>query len=204
MKTTKNGLAGFLKNLGAIAVIGLMVASCGKENKSGNSGSGGAIPPTVGTYPSTMNGNQLPANWLDIVAQENPCAGSQQGYQVGNPGAGINQRQQSQLAVNGNVNVNAGAIYLGVTSYGDIALVQNQNGQAIMNTYTCPRGGAAGQVQLVQNKVVALNLSNECEVDEITAANVMVTVQGVGMELAFRKINIPGAQSSICRGQIYY
>jgi hypothetical protein len=193
MKMRDYRFPGFLKNLATIALVATVAVGCGKSNKSG----GSTTPTTVSTLPGGgvyppggvpgMNGMQLPPNYMDIVRQENPCINGM-------------QRTPVQFALQG-INVNAGAIYLGVSSFGDIAVVSNSNAGPLMQLEICGRPGASGQGQMMQNPVI--NNSQYCPVGEITAADVILQGQ-VPMQIKFAPIHIPGYRMSGLCNQMYY
>lgn len=183
-----------LKSLLSIALLSTLFVSCGQDNKTGQSSRNSSIGSGIwgnvynnGQY-GGGNGAQLPSNFLDIIAQENTCV---QG----------GQRSQAQITLN--QNINAGSLYVGVTSYGDISVVQNRGGVATMTMYICPRAGLTGQGQLMQNPIV--NISQACPVGEISRAHMVLTGQP-SYEVIFRPIHIPnsGIRSSLCNSQYYY
>ncbi|MEX1099116.1 MAG: hypothetical protein WEB87_01745, partial [Bacteriovoracaceae bacterium] len=190
MRTRETGLARGLKNLAILMILTAMTVSCGKNNTTGKDNDSSTIGWNgFGTGPYTgSNGNTLPANWMDIVGQENPC------YQGG-------QRAPAQMPINATVNV--GALYVGVTSEGDIAVVQNQGGAPTMNLYICPRPGLTGQGQLYDN--IVLEHSNECPVSQITKTNVALEAQYGPFYLKFAPIHIPGTNrmSQLCSSNYY-
>lgn len=184
MKTTTRSKR-FLKNLTAIALLGMMAVGCGQSNKSGGSSSSSTttVPPVTTNPTVGMNGMQLPANYMNIIRTENPCVSG-------------SQRTATQFPLQG-INVNAGAIYIGVSSYGDIATVTNTSSGPLMQLEICPRTGTNGQGQMLSNPVI--NNSDYCPVGEITAAD--ITLQGqVPMQVKFAPIHIPGTyrSSSLC------
>lgn len=185
-----------LKRLATFMVAATIMVSCGKNNTSGTTtdqadnwntwGDGYTLP--GGTYGSG-NGNQLPGNWMNVVSQENPC------YQGG-------QRSTAQLELN--INANAGGAFVGVTSYGDIAVVANQNGRTVATMYICPRYGLTGQGQFISQPVI--ESSPYCPIGQVSNLDVQLGSQaGQPYYLAFRPIHIPGTgyQSSLCSNQYY-
>jgi hypothetical protein len=84
------------------------------------------------------------------------------------------------------------ALYVGVTSEGDVAVVTSSNGQGVLNTFVCNRGIQAGAGSLMGNPVV--NKSYFCAVDEITAARMVLPGNLI---LNFRAIQY-GRGSRLC------
>jgi hypothetical protein len=185
--TTSKRFSGFLKNLAAITLMGVISVGCGQSNKSGgNSSSNNGTTPPITTHPNTgINGSTLPSNYIGVIRNENPC---QEG----------GQRTSTQFPLQG-ISVNAGAVYVGVSSYGDIAVVSNTASGPMMQLEICMRAGATGQGQMLANPVI--NNSDYCPVGEITAAD--ITLQGqIPMQVKFAPIHVPGTYrtSSLCNG----
>ena len=191
MRTREKGFARHLKNLAALFIIASMSIGCGKDNTTGKKpasnttswGGFGTGPYTGGT------GGQLPADWMNILGSERPC------YQGG-------QRATAQMAVNTNVNV--GALYVGVTSEGDIAVIQNQGGAPTMHLYICPRPGLTGQGQLASRTII--ENSTTCPVGQITKVDVTLGASYGPYYLKFAPIHIPGTNrvSRLCHSNYYY
>jgi len=191
-KSKRAGFSKHLKSLGVLFAVALISISCGKNNSSGKSsntagvgGIGGIGVPGTGAYGypgyGTQYGNYTLQQMMDIVAQENPC------FEGG-------VRQYVQIPIN--MNVNSGGAYIGVTSYGDIAVVQNQ-GQAVLEAFICPRSSANGQGQLTQNPVI--NIAENCAVSEISAAQMILGSQfGQPIQVNFRPIYY-GNGSQLCQ-----
>ena len=163
-----------------MSVIAMMAISCGQNNtsgKSGNSGTNGGIT-GIGTFGSNVSMQQV----ISVVGQQNPC------LQGGN-------RIPVQIPLQG-IQVNAGSTHVGVSPFGDIAIVQNA-GQSIMSLYICPRAGLTGQGQLLYNPIIEAD--QNCPVGKITAADVMLTGQ-VSYQVKFAPIHIPGTDriSQLC------
>lgn len=192
-----------LKRLATFMIAASIMVSCGKNNTSGTTTDISDNWNIGGGVYGGGNGNQLPSNWMDVVSRENPCY------------FGGTQRSQAQIQINANVNV--GAVYVGVTSYGDIAIVQNQGGVPTMKMYICQRAGLTGQGQVMNQNQVVEN-SQYCPLGQISDIDVMLGAQNQNhysgwntptnnpYQLAFRPIHIPGTgvQSSLCSNQYYY
>jgi hypothetical protein len=181
MKTLRTGK--ILRSLLTVALLSTLFVSCGNDNTTGqssrNSLSGGLGG--FGAYGSMNSG------YLSTIANENRCA---QG----------GQRSITQVQVN--QPTTAGGLFVGVTSFGDIAIIQNQ----VMVLHICPRAGLSGQGRLLQAPIVNNSLS--CPIDEISSAQMELTGQ-VNYRVNFRPISVPqmGIQSSLCtmnNNQMYY
>lgn len=184
---TRATVSKFLKNLGILGAISIMAVSCGGDNTSGKSGNSntGNIG-TFGNYPGYGNvyGNMSLDQMMPIIGQENPCA-------MGG------QRSYVQIPLQG-INVNVGMSHVGVSPFGDIAVVHNI-GQPVMDLHICPRAGLTGQGQLLYNPII--ETSQWCPVGQITAADVMLSGQ-VPYQVKFAPIHIPGTDqlSQLCNG----
>lgn len=189
---TRATVSKFLKNLGVLSVITMMSIACGKDNTSGKSGNNSNVNGGTGIYNYPGYGNVYGTMSLDqilvTVGQENPC------LQGG-------QRAYTQIPLQG-INVNVGSSHLGVSPFGDIAVVHNI-GQPVMDLLICPRAGLTGQGQLLYNPII--ETSQFCPVGQITAADVMLSGQ-VPYQVKFAPIHIPGTDqlSQICNNGMYY
>ena len=192
MKTKNNGRNAFIQALMLLVLV--FSVACGENNTSGkkknrnnfNNPWGNTFG--GGTYIGG-NGQVLNDNWLDQIALENQCA-------LGG------QRATAQMQVPANVNV--GALYVGVTSFGDIGVVQNQNGVGILTLYICPRAGLTGQGSIMSQ--VVIENSVYCPVGQISNLDIQLQGQATQYALALRPIHIPnmGITSSICTNGMYY
>lgn len=98
------------------------------------------------------------------------------------------------------LDVHKDATHFGVTPQGDIAIITNDNGKAVLELLICDRPNLNGSGS-ISNKF-ELNPSPECLVSEITAGN--VTLGGhnrLSYLLNFAPIDIPGTDrtSSLCQ-----
>lgn len=175
-----------------LSIISLALISCGKSNKSGSSSSTTPTTGTITTLPGGQtytggNGTVLPTNWLDVIANENKCFEG-----------GSRIKKTISLA---NTSVNANALYVGVTSYGDIAIVSSSGAQPTIDMYFCPRAQMTGQGNLINDPVI--NYSPNCPMGEISggAKVVLQGPQNVTYKLQFRPAHIPnaGIRSSLCK-----
>ena len=106
-----------------------VMASCGKDNKSGKKNDGWGGFNQFGTY-GQYGGTSIGYNGLSLqqVINENPCV------------AGGNQarfRVTSQAPVN--TVISNGDVFVGVTSYGDVAAIGGTPQGPVFEAYLCPR-----------------------------------------------------------------
>jgi hypothetical protein len=163
---------------GAFLALLLMI-SCGQNNVTGKNDQ---TDYTGGVY----GGNGGVQNALSTVMRENPC---------------MMGGQRTVVQVQVNMQVDPQRLYVGMTSEGDVASLQGNQGGAVMTMHICTRPGTSqGQGQLMGNPVVGY--SQICQVDEIKAANVAIPGQMGYYYLAFRPIAIPGVinnSPTLCR-----
>lgn len=167
MKSLRFGLAHL--------VILAALVSCGKDNESGKKTQfqypgaclpGAACSPymgNVGMYPSQIPYQNI-ASIANLAQQENPCATgtyySQQRIPV-----------QTQLSGLKGI-VASGDYYVGVTSYGDVAvLVGNGTRNAMLYAYLCPRVGSSGQGYITPPTLGSY--SQKCNVKGIVAMDII-------------------------------
>lgn len=179
MKTRAKSLFHLL--VSTMLLVGLM-SSCGKENESGGNSN------NIGTYGTVAGtgGGSVPSNWFKTLQNEYRC---QTGY---------SQRSRTTMNLNGAVNVNAGAIHVGVTVEGDLAVISRSSNNIILEVYACQRGGMNmnQQPQLYQAPIV--NQSNSCVIGEVSAMNVYLNSTYGTYTLAFFPIGMH-APSSLCQ-----
>lgn len=204
MKTKMKGFRS-LKSLIILTMIAFLAASCGQENQSGQSNDGNFVNGVFTNY-GTVNGaniNQV----LNVVARENVCVGNGAGFQFGNqPINATSQRVRVQTQLLANANI--GSIYIGVSSYGDIVVARNNNGQIQADVYLCARAGMSNQVTQMRSPFdgqiipMTLNQSQLCPVSEITTGYLDIAMQGNAGAYRFglSPIHIPGTNrvSSLC------
>ena len=193
MKTKRTGLR-FLKNLVMITSVALVAMSCGKQNTSGQSNNSVAGFGQVGNYGSFggMDSSQI----LLRVSQENPCRSS---GQYGNQQVNGTQRVQTQVQIQG-VNINVGSVHIGVSTYGDIAVMVNRNGQAVADLYVCPRDNSGASASQANAQV---RIANDplCPLAKIDAATFTIQSQAGQLPFGIAPIHIPGTDriSSLCQ-----
>lgn len=126
----------------------MLLTACGKENKSGQSSYNYSNPYCMGGYGCNQSyygaGNigaiNSPYALVNTAQAENPCvAGS---YYA-------NQRIPIQTQIVTNSVVATNDIFVGVTSYGDVAaIIGNGTRNPILVAYICPRSNMSGQGQI--------------------------------------------------------
>lgn len=157
------------------ALLLAVLISCGKDNESGKSTytynpnpycSGGYCSPytgTVGAIPSAIPYANL-AQFANMAQADNPCAAGTTYY------ANTRIPIQTQMTLNGVIA--AGDGYLGVTSYGDVAvIVGNGTNIATLHAYLCPRVGSSGQGFITRPSLGSLSMG--CQVKPIVAMDMI-------------------------------
>lgn len=193
-----------------------LLASCGKDNKTGKSGTAInplGIPPydpvtgiPIGFNPiSGTGGINSPYSFgggtLNQVMMENPCISGYGGYQMPTgSGAYAAQRIETQIPLTNFPTVIApNDVYVGVTSYGDVAaLVGTSPGQPpLFVGYMCPRSfTTSGQGQLLN---VTPGVSTQCIFKPIVKAAVVFPG---GASADFRMLDYGSSMKqkfSVCR-----
>ncbi len=107
-----------------------VMASCGKDNKSGKKNNGYYGFNQLGSY-GQYGGSSISYNGLSLqqVINENPCIG----------GYGNNARFRMTSAAPVNTVISNGDVYVGVTSFGDVAAIGGTPQGPIFEAYLCPR-----------------------------------------------------------------
>ena len=157
------------------------VTGCGKKNESGKSGSNYCAAYGAGgqcsAYVSNYNSAYPPVNGVSLnqVQLENPCILSGGNYygQTTMPRQAVQvQLQSAFVEVNGQPTiVPNGDMYVGVTSFGDVAaVIGNGSPNPIFVAYLCPRP-ASGQAILP--RTVLLKGQTSCAVKSIQDADII-------------------------------
>ena len=190
MKTREKS---FLKLLVTVTMLATLFTSCGKENESGGNGNNSSNTTVAGN-----GGGDLPSNWLAVLQNEYPCVNAQY-----NGGSNRNSRVRSEVNLQGAVNVNAGAIHVGVTMEGDIAVLSRSGNSSILEVYACQRPSInlSQQPQISQSPII--NSSQSCQVSEISALNVYLNSNYGTYLLAFFPIGL-SSPSSLCQNANQY
>lgn len=131
-----------------------LLAACGKDNKSGKKDSWTYSDPYLG--PGTA-----PANLQELFSAV-PCL------------AGSNaSRQRMDLPLTGfQTIIPAGDVYAGITSYGDVAVIQGNGSQTpTFSAYLCPRDFTNPQGSVLSN--VRLGSYSNCNYKPITSATLV-------------------------------
>jgi hypothetical protein len=156
----------------------LLVTSCGKNNESGKSNSQWSYSnPYVSGY-APLNNINSPYSYsgmsVNQVMAQNPCRsgwGGMTGYNTNYSG----QRIPIVVPLANFPSVIApGDVYVGVTSYGDVAVLAGTapNQPPVFEAYLCPRSfSPSGQGQLAGIKIGAYS---NCLFKPITAATVIL------------------------------
>jgi hypothetical protein len=105
-----------------------VMASCGQDNKSGKPRNYGFN--ALGTY-GQYGGTSIGYNGLSLqqVINENPCIG----------GYGNNARFRMTAPAQVNTVISNGDVYVGVTSFGDVAAIGGTPQGPVFEAYLCPR-----------------------------------------------------------------
>ncbi len=181
MRTRANS---FLKVIFTFTLLSTLLVSCGKENESG--GSSGSSSSWSGGVTSVGNGNKLPSDWVKRLENEYRC---NTGYSTSN------SRQRLGVQASGQLNLNANALHVGVTMEGDILIMSNKNNRITVELRACRRAANSTQAQFYTYP--AINVSRNCAIGEVTAANVMLQTQYGPYELKFFPIGM-SAPSTLC------
>lgn len=140
--------------------------------------------------PATTIGG--PRNYAKAIYPENPCSKDLVSKASDKKG----KRRKFAIRLKG-INVAVGASYVGVTSEGDIATVYNDGKGPIMVADICYRDSVNKEYgQLIGNLII--NNSLNCQVDEITQAQIVLPSKEGSLYLLFRPIYFTG--SSLCAG----
>lgn len=152
----------------------LVLAGCGKNNESGKNTNTARIctaygPNGVCNAFSTIN--NIDSNYsyggvsLNAVQAENPCILSNTWGQT------LLNRQAISTRITMPTIVTNGDMYVGVTSYGDVAaIIGNGTNQPLFVAYLCPRA-TSGQGTLYPQ--ITIGAYTSCAVKYITAANMV-------------------------------
>jgi hypothetical protein len=164
----------------------MLLAACGKDNKSGNSNrnqcSNGYTCSSLDMLNTDYNYN---GTSVQTVIQQNPCI-------TGSPA-----RMQYQQTVNLPYIVQSRDIFVGVTSYGDVGMVVGRGSQtATFIGYLCQRQGTP----MGPPSNVLLGVATLCRFKPVVAANLQFSDGSLAL---FRPLS-PGGSSrgtpfSICR-----
>lgn len=150
----------------------VMLTACGKKNESGKSQNQWGFNPYTGLSGTNPNSPySYGGQTLNQVLQANPCISGFGGYNGYNNNQYQNQRLPIQVPlVNFPGVISPGDVYVGVTSYGDVAVVTGgaPGSPPMFIGYMCPRSFAqGGQGQLMDVKIGAYT---QCIFKPITAA----------------------------------
>lgn len=171
--------------------IPMLMASCGKQNKSGGGGSTSSTvtDPWVGTNANGVSNLTLPSDWLNRLYNEYSC----QNYYMNN---NSNTRVKIPVQSPGQFQVNAGALYVGVTLEGDILIISNNNNNITAEVHACDRPNLTSQAYFLN--MPKLNVSDYCAMGEISAADVGLQSQYGTYQLAFFPAGL-SSPTSLCQ-----
>ena len=180
-----------LSKLFLAIVMLVLVAACGKDNKSGQKNnswdSNGYCSNSYNCSTSQLN---MDYNYrgasIESVVHQSPCL------------TGSSQRMQWQSQVRMGYVVQRGDVYVGVTSYGDVGmLIGNGTAQATFRAYICARSGQP--MQIAPNPLI--NVATMCRFKPIVALTVGFSS---GEFAAFRMLDggrgFSGQPYSMCTG----
>lgn len=190
MKTRTNS---FFKTLLLVLLVPTIMIGCGKENKSGSSSTAAiTTDPWIGTNVNSSNANiALPSDWLNRLYGEYPC----RDY-YSNNGAASNARTIIDVQAPGPYQVNAGSLYTGVTLEGDILVISNQNNNIRAQVHSCNRPSQITRAKYITKPV--LNISENCAMGEVTAADILLDSSNGVYHLAFFPAGM-SARSTLCK-----
>ncbi len=194
-----------MKSLGLCLSLLTMLAACGKKNETGKSSYPFSNPYGTSTpYGTPLSNINSPYSYggmsVNHVMAQNPC---QNGYGgMPNPGGQPynNQRMAIQVPLtNFPTVIPPNDIYVGVTSWGDVAvLVGTQAGQPpLFVGYMCPRAFAqtgSGQLQGVK-----IGAYSQCLFKPMTAATVVFPGGGLAEFRWLDGGNSVGQRFTFCR-----
>ena len=183
MKTRANS---FLKSFFLGLLVSTLFVSCGGDNNTGTGRT--SADPWGGTVVAAGNGSTLPTNWQQVLYNEYPC-------NVG--GYSSTSRITINVQSSGQLMVNSGSMYVGVTYNGDILIIRNESNRISAQIHACQRPGLVNNGAYLATQPV-LNVSRTCSVGEITAADISLNSNnGYQYPLVFYPIGL-SSPSSLC------
>lgn len=152
-----------------------LLASCGKNNESGKSGSY-SNPYYNNQYGTINSGYTYGGISVNQVIQANPCTAG---------GVQSQARVSVQIPVPLQTIMPQGDMYVGVTSSGDVGVLVGQgSASALFVAYICQRGVMYNQTTQPQITDLAFGSYSQCSFKPITRATVMLP--GAYVPLYFR------------------
>jgi hypothetical protein len=166
----------------------LALVGCGKDNKSGKNNNGYYGFNQLGTGFAPYGGSSFSYNGYSVsqVVNENPCIG---GY----PNTA---RMAGSIGAPVNTNIAPGDFYVGVTSFGDVAVIGGTPQGPMMQYYLCPRSMMSQPAQPAYN--ISLFPYTNCGFKQMNASLRLAD----GSVANFRMMdygNSAGARFSYCR-----
>lgn len=175
--------------LSTVTILFLLavMASCGKDNKSGKGNNGYYGFNQLG-YAGQYGGTGISYNGLSLqqVINENPCIG----------GYGNNARYTVTAQAPVNTVISNGDVWVGVTSFGDVAAIGGTPQGPVFEAYLCPRS-VMPQGQVMPQGVQLFPYTN-CGFKQMNAR----LPGGDGTYINFRMMDYgtsAGAKFSYCR-----
>ncbi len=170
-----------------ILVLFALVTACGKDNKSGKKNNGYYGFNQLGTV-SQFGGSSIAYNGFSVqqVVLENRCIN----------GAPDQYRQRVTVQAPVQSVISNGDIWVGVTSFGDVAVVGGTAQGPIMEMYLCPRSQMTGGT--AQPSLVTLLPYTSCRIKQMNAS-VRLTDGSVANFRAMDFGSSAGVPFSYCR-----
>ncbi len=187
MKTRAKNI---LKGLFMLALVSTVFVSCGKNNSSGGGGGSSSSDPWSGGVTAAGNGSKLLSDWRNRIFNEYRCQTFNQN------GAQTNKRLKLNVQSPGPVQLNAGALHVGVSTEGDVLIMSNSNNQVRIELYACERPAPQQSAQFIQTPI--LNQSSMCSISEVSAADIFAGSNQGAYHLVFFPIGLSGG-SSLCQ-----
>lgn len=165
-----------------ILILFALVTACGKDNKSGKKNNGFYGFNQLGSNGQYV-GTRIAYNGFSVqqVVLENPCAN----------GAPQQYRQRVTLPAQVRSVISNGDIWVGVTSFGDVAVVGGTTQGPILEAYICPRSQIA--TGAAQAGLVTLLPYTSCRIKQM---NVSVGLSD-GSVANFRAMDFPGSTGQV-------
>lgn len=164
-----------------------VMASCGKDNKSGKGNDNFPYFNQLGTS-GVYTGTSIVYNGLSLaqVINENPCVG------------GYNNNARFRISTQAAVNtvISNGDVWIGVTSFGDVAAIGGTAQGPIFEAYLCPRS-AMPSPQSIASGIQLLPYTG-CGFKQMNAT----LPGGDGVPIRFRAMDFgtsAGGKFSYCR-----
>lgn len=185
------------------AFLGMLVVSCGSDNETVTPVAPYCQPGQICTssmYPNGNNGvGSTGSITLDKLVKEIPCQSSAgpnsytiYGYRQN--GGGTNQFNPN---MGGYVDIQN--VYAGRTSYGDVVIIKEVAGESELIIKQCSRAYIGGmQLTAMDASNILVNVSRQCQVNEITAGVLALNYGGNVLTLLPSPFHLHTPRPSIC------